>query len=322
MDASNASNGLALKPEVSVVLPCYNGSAWLSRSVESVRCQKGATWELVVVDDGSDRDPGPILNGFGDRRIRYMRRDHAGKGAALNDGISMCRADLISFIDQDDIMLPDRLRCQVDVFHRQPQADAVYSDYERRDDTGRFIDRFISRQVSPQEGLQWMAAGRGPLTMQTLMLKKTAWARVGKFSEIPEMSGLDDLEFFVKFFLSKPVMVYAPGVVQCWVRHEQNFSASAAFQEARLHGLKRLSELAVEHPLLRPEMKHFAFHAHYMRGIHFLETQRPKRAVIEFRKAAVFRPSCLNNYYLLLKSLVAQTVARGPKPAKPGQPIS
>ena len=80
------------EPQVSVILPCYEGERWLRRAIESVTAQTGASWELVVVDDGSSLSPKEIVQSFQDERIRLYRIAHAGKGAALNRGAAESRA--------------------------------------------------------------------------------------------------------------------------------------------------------------------------------------------------------------------------------------
>jgi len=68
--------------------------------------------------------------------------------------------------------------------------------------------------------------------------------------------------------------------------------------------LKRLSELAQQHPMLSSELKHFRFHTYGMRGLHFLETGRAELALAEFQKALHFMPWSANTYYLLIKSAI------------------
>jgi hypothetical protein len=146
--------------------------------------------------------------------------------------------------------------------------------------------------------------------MQTIMLRKAFYEKLGGFSDKFELTGLDDLEFFVRLFLAQPVMVYAPGVVQSWVLHECNYSKTKDFQEARLHWLTRLSELARLYPMLEKELRHYRFHSHCMRGMYFLETGCPGHAVADLLKALWSKPSSLNTCYLLIKSLILTTAKR------------
>lgn len=299
-----------MDPKVSVILPYYDGQRWLLRTVGSVRRQKVPDWELIIVDDGSSQGPGEILQGMDDARVRLIRIPHSGKWAALNQGVDHALGKMVCFIDQDDIMQPRRLETQLRAFERAPHADGVYSDYERRHEDGGLIDRVINRPVNAKEAIHLMAVGRSPLTMQTIMLKKAFYVELGGFSDRLELTGLDDLEFFVRLFLAQPLMVYAPGVVQSWVLHESNYSRSRDFQEARLHWLARLAELARLHPMLESEMKHYRFHSHCMRGMYFLETGCAGDAVADLFRALCLKPTSLNTCYLLVKSLIQTTAQR------------
>jgi hypothetical protein len=133
---------------------------------------------------------------------------------------------------------------------------------------------------------------------------------LGGFSDNSELTGLDDLEFFLRLFLVQPMMIYTPGVVQSWVLHKHNYSKTQDFQEARLHWLTRLAELARLHPMLEKELKHFRFHTHCMRGMYFLEIGCAGFAVADLCKALQLKPASLNTCYLLLKSLILNAVQR------------
>ncbi len=290
-------------PQVSIILPYYEGKEWVLRAVQSVQAQQEVSWELIVVDDGSVNTAEAIIHEINDSRIKYLYIDHCGKGGALNRGALEASSDLICFLDQDDIMLPRRLLTQLKAFEKTHSVDGVYSDYERRHENGDLIDQVFHSPANPRESIHRMAVGRNSVTMQTLMLKKSLYEKLEGFSNDPEITGLDDLEFFVRLFLSKAHLVYEPGVVQCWVKHNQNFSNSESFQDARLRWLKRLSELAQQHPMLNSELKHFRFHTYGMRGLHFLESGRAELAVVELQKALLYRPWSINTYYLFIKSV-------------------
>jgi glycosyltransferase involved in cell wall biosynthesis len=291
-------------PQVSVILPYYEGREWVLRAVQSVQAQQGIIWELVIVDDGSKQSPDSIIQTINDERIQYIKKDHAGKGVALNRGVKDARADMVCFLDQDDIMLPGRLKMQCRVLADNPESNVVYSDYERGIDNGDLIDQFISYQASNREFLRKMANGQSLISMQSLMIRKKTFFQIGGFSEDSSLTGLDDLEFFVRLFISGANLIYEPGIVQRWIQHKSNYSQSARFQEARLYLLAQLSVLAKTNRLLQNEMNHFRFHTYYMRGLYFLENNIAKKAKMEFLRAIRFKPLYWNSYYLLIKSLM------------------
>lgn len=293
-------------PQVSIILPYFEGQRWLLKAIQSVQAQKEVSWELIVVDDGSKQSPGSILHSLSDDRIRLIKIKHAGKGAALNKGVERAQADIVCFLDQDDIMLKGRLKKQLEAFVKYPDSDVVYSDYERVFDDGTVIDQFISSKASNQECIHNMAKGVALVSMQTMMIRKNTIMRIGGFSEDPELTGLDDAEFFVRLFVSEPILTYEPGLVQQWVQHGKNYSLSEQFQESRLITLNYLANLAKKCPMIQKELPYFRFHTHYMRGLYCLEHNMAKKATRAFLRAIHSCPFNWKGYYLLIKSLIYQ----------------
>jgi glycosyltransferase involved in cell wall biosynthesis len=293
-----------MNPIVSIILPYYMGQRRLIRTVQSVRMQEGVAWELIIVDDGSDKSPGPLLESLQDERIRFFQRPHAGKGATLNKGVQEAMSYIICFIDQDDIMNPGRLTRQHDILAAEPEIDVIYSDYERIHDDGSKIDSFISRQSSPEECLHNMATGAGLVSMQTIMLRKETFWKIGGFSDDIHLTGLDDAEFLTRLFVSNAVLKYVPGIVQKWVEHSDNYSKSAEFQKTRLTLLKHLSDLSDKYPMIQKALPHFRYHAFFMRGLYFLEDRQADKAAKEFIKVIESLPYRWDGYYMLINSLI------------------
>lgn len=296
---------LGVKPDVSVIIPFYEGNKWIQGCVQSVFAQKGIPWEVIVVDDGSKEKPSFALQPFAEfPQMHLVRIEHAGKGAALNAGVAAAAADIVCFLDQDDLMNPGRLSLQYKIFLEQPHVDVVYSDYQRVHDDGRVIDTFISRQGSREELVRQMARSVSLVSMQTIMMKKTLFNALGGFSTDIQLTGLDDAEFFIRLFTSQAELRYVPGVVQKWVLHGGNYSESANFQNTRLIFLKYLDVHALSSPLVRKEVPYFKYHAFFMRGLYFLERSMPAEAVKEYLQAVRVQPFNIDGYYLLLKSLL------------------
>src|ERR1700689_1476938 len=96
-------------PHFSVIIPVYNRAHALCAAIGSVLAQTCQDFEIVVVDDGSRDDPQSALKPFGDPRIRFIRQDNRGGGAARNAAIDAARGRFIAPLDSDDIFLPHHL---------------------------------------------------------------------------------------------------------------------------------------------------------------------------------------------------------------------
>ncbi len=114
-------------PRVSVIIPTYNRYPFLIEAVESVLSQSYRDFELIVIDDGSEDNTAEITHRYPDR-LRYFYQENQGASAARNQGIKVSRAELITFLDSDDLWDMDKLRYQVDFMESTPEARICYTD--------------------------------------------------------------------------------------------------------------------------------------------------------------------------------------------------
>ena len=289
-------------PEVSVIIPYYEGEKWLPLSISSVLKQKGISWELTVVDDGSTTSPEKTIASFKDERLRLVRVDHGGKGAAINEGTRQSRSSVIVILDQDDLMKEDRLLNQLKALRENPDVEAVYSDYECATEDGRLLETRVCRQAGPRELLHEMMTGRSLISMQTLMIRKSRLVRLGGFSSDISIMGLDDGEFFARLICSGTKVLYVPIIATRYIFHDGNYSKSRKFQDARISYLRNMKELCEICPLLARELKYCRYHNHLMRGMYFLEHGEPSSALPELMSAVAAYPLHLAAYYLFVKA--------------------
>ena len=114
-------------PAVSVVIPTYNQPAFLSETVAAVFAQTFEDFEVVVVNDGSTDDTATVLEGLRSRygnRLRIIRQDNGGIGAARNRGIDEARGRYIALLDHDDLWQPTKLAVQLAFMEHHPECVA------------------------------------------------------------------------------------------------------------------------------------------------------------------------------------------------------
>jgi glycosyltransferase involved in cell wall biosynthesis len=99
------------RPDISVVLTTYNRRQSLPRAIGSVLVQDDVDFELIVVDDASTDDTQSYLATLTDPRIRVLAPGrNVGPSAARNLGVEAARADVVAFLDSDDVYRPRRLK--------------------------------------------------------------------------------------------------------------------------------------------------------------------------------------------------------------------
>ena len=98
---------------VSVVIAAYNGERFIADAIASVSAQTYQNREVIVVDDGSTDDTANAARRAGADRVISLSAN-SGVSTARNIGISVAHGMYVTTLDADDMMLPDRLRIQVD----------------------------------------------------------------------------------------------------------------------------------------------------------------------------------------------------------------
>jgi len=187
------------EPQVSVVLPLYNGERYLNDALSSVLGQEGFDdWEVVAVDDGSTDGSAEIVSSFADDRIRLFHQENRGIAATRNVAISRSTGRFIAFLDQDDLWHPEKLRAQIPLFAADPRVGLVYCQ------SGRVGGDSEEISAGPTVLASWMSGDvrrrmlLGNLVPGTagVVVRRECFDEVGLFDET--LNGSDDWEMWAR----------------------------------------------------------------------------------------------------------------------------
>lgn len=97
---------------ISVIIPAYNVDAYINNCLKSVISQRDASFEVILVNDGSTDETSVSCKKWADKyeNIHYYEQENKGQGSARNLGISHAVGEWLVFLDADDEMLPGGLR--------------------------------------------------------------------------------------------------------------------------------------------------------------------------------------------------------------------
>lgn len=115
-------------PEISIIIPVYNSTEYLSACLGSVLAQSFTDWEAVCIDDGSTDGSSAILAEYAakDERIRVLTQENTGPGAARNRGLQAARGKYITFVDADDEVAPQYLESLHKALGEHPSVDFAW----------------------------------------------------------------------------------------------------------------------------------------------------------------------------------------------------
>ena len=116
-----------MKPQVSIVVTCYNYGQFVAGCLASIQNQTFSDYEVIIVDDGStDNSVDQIRPFLLENRFRCVVQKNGGQANAKNRGINESKAELVAFLDADDQWLPNKLERQIPLFTGQ-NIGVVYS---------------------------------------------------------------------------------------------------------------------------------------------------------------------------------------------------
>ena len=150
-------------PMISVVIPTHNRSNLLPQALKSVLNQTYSSVEIIVVDDASAEGTQELLTGYGRNHgnIRILRNETAqGPCRSRNMGIEAARGELISFLDDDDEWLPDRLNKLAEAF--EPIYAYICSDYWIKNAKG-FSRQYLPKSITYHDMLYRNRTGNSVL---------------------------------------------------------------------------------------------------------------------------------------------------------------
>ncbi len=171
------------QPLVSVIIPTFNGAAFLSEAVANVLAQGWPALEIIVVDDGSTDDTAAVVAAL-PVDVRCFRQPNSGAASARNRGIKDAAGEFIAFLDVDDLWPEDNLRMLLEVLLADPDLQVAHGRAQllvKNEASGDY-----DHVGNPAESFPWYI-GAG-------LYRKGAFERVGLFDT--DLRFAEDAEWF------------------------------------------------------------------------------------------------------------------------------
>ena len=238
------------RPAVSVVMPALDARQTIGEAIASVLVQTFEDFEFVVADDGSTDGTLDVVAAISDPRVRVLDRPKgapAGPAAARNRAVRETSADLLAWIDADDVWAPDKLARQLQALESNPSASVAYCWADYVDASGAFL--FSDQRASFDGDV------RRPLLLENFIIsgsntvvRRDAFEEIGGFDE--SLHGVEDWDLHVRLarrrrftLVPEPLLQYRwwPGsqsgrtamMERCWKRVAARELSGAAESELR-----------------------------------------------------------------------------------------
>ena len=140
-----------VSPKVSVVVPMYNtNEIFFKELIESIEKQTYSNWELCLAD-GSESENENLKQYMKNEKIKYkFLNSNKGISENTNEAIKMATGEYIGFLDHDDILSEDALYEIVKCINENEEAEFIYSDEDKIDQTGERFEPYFKPDYSPE----------------------------------------------------------------------------------------------------------------------------------------------------------------------------
>lgn len=195
--------------QVSVIVPAFNAARTVVRAIDSVRQQRGVSFEVIVIDDGSTDDTAAVVraNIRPGEHIRLLQMPrNSGVSAARNTGIREARGDYLAFLDADDIWLPEKLSKQLAPMERNPGVSLVSCNSKLISAAGVPMKEGHVNRPPVQGRDAWKTLLMYNFIPTPTVLTRTALVRqVGGFDEALKVG--EDLDLWIKLGIRGEIVV-------------------------------------------------------------------------------------------------------------------
>lgn len=192
---------------VSIIIPTYNRSHFISDTLNSVLNQTFTNWECLIIDDGSTDNTIEIAKSFivKDSRFYIVNRPPnkpKGANACRNYGFKLSKGNYVLFLDSDDILKDTCLENRINAFKATQNLDFVIANtsYVKQ---GVFYNKPICEFPSDygsEDYLKLFLSYKLPWTIMSVLWKKET---IKDFMFDEHLSRFQDVDFHVTVLLSK-----------------------------------------------------------------------------------------------------------------------
>ena len=201
------------RPKISVIVPTFNTQQeWLKTCLDSVLNQTYDNWELCIADDAStEPHVKQVLGEYKkrDNRIKVVYREENGHICqASNSALKLADGEFIALLDHDDELKPHALFEVVKLLNKHPNADMIYSDEDKKDPDGKYVDPHFKPDWAPDMFLSLM------YTCHLGVYRKKLVDELGGFR--PNFEGSQDYDLVLRITELTDEIYHIPDILYTW----------------------------------------------------------------------------------------------------------
>ena len=289
--------------QFSIVVPTYNRSQRLAKTIQSVLDQKFGDYELIIVDDGSTDNSNEVVGTFHTGNIKYIYKENEERAIARNVGIDAAEGEYVTFLDSDDILYPNYLKEAHKLIEQHNDPEWLHISYEIRTESGNII-----RQENRRRGhINRSLVTGNHLSCLGVFVRKDILSQC-RFNEDPAIIGSEDYLLWLELASRYPLH-YSNEISAYMVQHNErsviNFDCNQLIDRVNATISSATGNKSVSH-FLDTDEKKFIAHRYLYLSNHLSRASSKLKSLRYFLRAIANFPRILfhRNSFAYLKSLV------------------
>ena len=239
------------QPSVVVVIPFFNGSRFIERSISSVFAQTVPPNEVIVVNDGSRTEEREALGELAKQYpFRIIDKENGGQGSARNAGVAASTSNFICFLDQDDFYLENHIEILLaGVPAEDPRFGFVYADLYEADGDGNIVRTSMVREFSeqnPKRDVLNLLRHDMYVLPSAALISRRAFEAVEGFD--PQFMGYEDDDLFIRIFRKGYSNYFVDRAVTVWCIHMESTSFGIRMIRSRFRFFKKMLNMFPDEP--------------------------------------------------------------------------
>ena len=201
------------KPLVSIIMNCYNSDRFLKEAIQSIYSQTYSNWEIIFWDNASTDNSAIIAKSFDQRLKYYCAYETTNIAVARNLAIQKVNGKIVTFLDTDDLWLPNKLSKQVEIYN--DGAKVIYGKFQFIDEKGSELPQKITHFPSGNI-LKYLLLKNNPVSQGCVAIDRELLL---EYMYDPQYKLLSDFDLWIRISI-----------------HHKFFLVDEVVELARLHG--------------------------------------------------------------------------------------
>lgn len=242
-----------MKPLVSILIPAYNASRTIGKTIESALAQSWPRKEIIVVDDGSSDRTAEVVSQYASRGVLLIEKANGGAASTRNRAFRESRGDYIQWLDADDLLGSRKIELQLEALYdgvsspTRTLASGPWAHFRTRPSKAHFVPNSLWNDLPPAE---WLRLKMGEI----LHMQTATWLTSRELSEMAgewdtSMLSDDDGEYFCRVLLESEGTRFVPEAKVYYRNSPASRLSFVGTSDRKLEAMVRSNRLHVQYLL-------------------------------------------------------------------------